>query len=429
MAAKIQIKNDSIYNFGGFYFFVDHFRKSGLAELIDNTLGIRGVLATYSYSEIVESLMQIFMTGGSRIEDAKRLSAQFSEKTQGYKLCSPDTILKMLSDQAAMDTFVDTKEGRSYKFNINSRLDKLLIDGLIKTEQVDTNISHTFDYDNQFIATEKYDSKYSYKKAFGYFPGIAQVDGLPFYIEGRDGNANVKLGQAETLRRAFEAAEARGIKFDKARMDCGSYARDIVEVVSKHCETFYIRAMMCESLRESIHNLPDGAWNETETNYQKCWLASLDFDSFLPECGYRLVVQRTLCENGQTDLLDGQFVFRCILTNDHSSSEKDIVEFYNLRASTERCFDCMNNDFGWSCLPCSEMKANTVFMIITAFIHNFYRYFIGLIAGAAFGLKATSRVKRFVFSFVSVPYKWVKCGLKKVLRLYTDNDAYLQLQV
>ena len=124
-------------------------------------------------------------------------------------------------------------------------------------------------------------------------------------------------------------------------MDCGSYARDIVEVVSKHCDTFYIRAMMSESLRERIHNLPDNAWKETEINYQRCWLASLDFDSFLPECGYRLVVQRTLCEDGQTDLLDGQFVFRCILTNDHSSGEKDIVEFYNLRASTERCFDCM----------------------------------------------------------------------------------------
>jgi hypothetical protein len=75
------------------------------------------------------------------------------------------------------------------------------------------------------------------------------------------------------------------------------------------------------------------------------------------------------------------------------------------------------------------MKANTVFMIITAFIHNFYRYFISLIAGAAFGLKATSRVKRFVFSFVSVPYKWVRCGLRKVLRLYTNNNAYLRLQV
>ena len=77
---------------------------------------------------------------------------------------------------------------------------------------------------NQFIPAEKQDSKYSYKKAFGYFPGIAQVDGMPFYIEGRDGNANVKLGQAETLRRAFEAAESRGVKFGKARMDCGNNA-------------------------------------------------------------------------------------------------------------------------------------------------------------------------------------------------------------
>ena len=86
MAAKVQIKNDSIHNFGGFYFCVDHFRKSGLAELIYNILGIRGVLAIYSYSEIVESMVQIFMKGGSRIEDAKRLSAQFSKKTQWYKL-------------------------------------------------------------------------------------------------------------------------------------------------------------------------------------------------------------------------------------------------------------------------------------------------------------------------------------------------------
>lgn len=428
MGAKIQIKNDSIHNFGGFFFCIDHFRKAGLADVIDNTLGIRGIFATYSYSEIVETLMSIYLTGGSRIEDAKRLSAQFSEKTQGYEMCSPDTILKMLSDKASEDTFLDTGEGKSYKFNINGRLDRLLIDGLLKCGQVRAGGGHTFDYDNQFIPTEKYDSKYSYKKAFGYFPGIAQVDGMPFYIEGRDGNANVRLGQAETLRRAFEAAEARGVTFDRARMDCGSYASDIVDVVSHHCRTFYIRAMMCGTLRDRIHAIPEEEWEETEINYQKCQLASLPFEAFFPERGYRLVVQRTLCD-GQTDILDGQYVYRCILTNDNESGLREIVELYNQRAATERCFDCMNNDFGWACLPCSSMKANTVFMILTAFIHNFYRYFLGLVAGAAFGLKATSRVKRFVFSFVSVPFKWVKCGARKMLRLYTNNDAYLRLRV
>lgn len=129
------------------FFCIDHFRKAGLVDVIDNTLGIRGVFATYSYSEIVEALMSIYLTGGSRIEDAKRLSAQFSEKTQGYEMCSPDTILKMLSDKASEDTFLDTGEGKSYKFNINGRLDRLLIDGLLKCEQVKVGDGHTFDYD------------------------------------------------------------------------------------------------------------------------------------------------------------------------------------------------------------------------------------------------------------------------------------------
>ena len=97
--------------FGGFNFCIDHFRNSGLAKIVDNTLGITRELARYSYADIVETLMAIYLTEGSGIEDAKRLSCQFSEKSQGYRLCSPDTILKMLSDKGADDTFVETKEG------------------------------------------------------------------------------------------------------------------------------------------------------------------------------------------------------------------------------------------------------------------------------------------------------------------------------
>ena len=78
MGAKIQIKDDSIYNFGGFYFCIDHFRKIGLSNIIDNTLGIRGKYAKYSYSEIFETMMALYLTGMSRIEDVHRLSAQFS---------------------------------------------------------------------------------------------------------------------------------------------------------------------------------------------------------------------------------------------------------------------------------------------------------------------------------------------------------------
>lgn len=78
-----------MYNFCRFFFCIDHFRKSRLAKVIDNTLGVRGDLAKYSYSEIFESMMAIYLTGGSRIEDAKRLSAQFSKKIAGIQAVQP----------------------------------------------------------------------------------------------------------------------------------------------------------------------------------------------------------------------------------------------------------------------------------------------------------------------------------------------------
>lgn len=51
-------------------------------------------------------------------------------------------------------------------------------------------------------------------------------------------------------------------------MDCGSYSGDIVDVVSQHCRTFYIRAMMRGTLRDRIHAIPEGEWEAAEINYQ-----------------------------------------------------------------------------------------------------------------------------------------------------------------
>ena len=41
-----------------------------------------------------------------------------------------------------------------------------------------------------------------------------------------------------------------------------------------------------------------------------------------------------------------------------------------------------------------------------------------------FGLKATSRIKAFVFRFISVPAKWIKTSRLYVLNIYSCNNAY-----
>ena len=88
-----------------------------------------------------------------------------------------------------------------------------------------------------------------------------------------------------------------------------------------------------------------------------------------------------------------------------------------------------NNDFGWKHLPSSFMKENTEFMILTALIRNFYVWLVGEIAAnKAFGLEATSRVKKFVFRFVQVPFRWVFRGRQWHLLLYTCRP-YDQLRL
>ena len=71
---------------------------------------------------------------------------------------------------------------------------------------------------------------------------------------------------------------------------------------------------------------------------------------------------------------------------------KGNFEFYNLRGGRERIFDDMNNSFGWNRLPKSFMAENTVFLLLTALIRNFYKAIIKKLDVKRFGLNATSRI-------------------------------------
>ena len=117
---------------------------------------------------------------------------------------------------------------------------------------------------------------------------------------------------------------------------------------------------------------------------------------------YRLVIQRQKRMDGVLDLWEGEYTYRCILTNDYESSAREIVEFYNLRGGKERIFDDMNNG-------------------------KFYKAIIHRLDVKRFGLNATSRIKAFVFRFVSVPAKWIRTSRRYVLNIYTCNNAYADI--
>ena len=122
----------------------------------------------------------------------------------------------------------------------------------------------------------------------------------------------------------------------------------------------------------------------------------------------------------------GEYTYRCILTNDWDMTDEEIIQHYNKRGSAEQVFDRQNNDFGWAHLPKSFMNQNTVFLLITAMAANFYRYIVALpLMAVLFGIKATDRVKSFLFRFIAVPAKWVRTARQYKLNIYSNKPYKL----
>ena len=65
--AKLQIKSEKLTPFGGFFSIMEQF-DALLAQTIDSTLGLRCTMFGYQYSEILRSLMCVYLCGGSCIE-------------------------------------------------------------------------------------------------------------------------------------------------------------------------------------------------------------------------------------------------------------------------------------------------------------------------------------------------------------------------
>ena len=339
------------------------------------------------------------------------------------RTCSSDTILRAIKELTQENISYTSDQGKIYDFNTADKLNTLLINALVSTGELKEEEGYDVDFDHQFLEIGKYDAKPTYKKFLGYRPGVYVIGDKIVYIENSDGNTNVRFHQADTHKRFFSLLDSKNISVNRFRADCGSCSKEIVSEIEKHCKLLYIRANRCSSLYDDIFALR--GWKTEVINGIQFELNSILVEKWEGRC-YRLVIQRQRRTSGDLDLWEGEYTYRCILINDYKSSTRDIVEFYNLRGGKEHIFDDMNNGFGWNRLPKSFMAENTVFLLLTALIRNFYKTIMSRLDTKAFGLKKTSRIKAFVFRFISVPAKWIMTARRYVLNIYTENGAYVK---
>ena len=70
-------------------------------------------------------------------------------------VCSADTILRGIRELATPIEEFTSPTGVKHSFNINSKLNELLLKSLLKTKQISPKTGYTLDYDSQIIAPKR----------------------------------------------------------------------------------------------------------------------------------------------------------------------------------------------------------------------------------------------------------------------------------
>lgn len=424
---KIQ-QSSQINAFGGINFVYEDFQTMGLGRLFEKHFPLLSSNSEYNWKDILYSLYSIYFCGGTAIEDIGDKLGPHLKDNPYCKITSPDTLLRRMSDLAVSDRYCRCKRGSvDHQYNSNELLCGINIELLKHLGAFQAPVL-TLDYDNTIVYNEKKDSKFTYKKAYGYQPGVCTLNAEHIvYVENRNGNSDAKSFQGQTLGRIFDCLSNQGInkKIDNFRADAASYQFEVVRLVAQHVNNFYIgvRVDYISKYLASIDN-----WKEyQDSNREKIWIGDILYTPFVkdykvedgPPKQYRLVVKRKAKEDGQIDLFtQDAFDYTAIITNDLSKSAPQALSFYHKRGAMEKQFDILKNDFGWNHMPFSSLAQNNVFLILMAMCRNIYHKIINRFCEKFEGIQPISRIKRFIFKIIIVPAKWIRRSRQQFLKIY-----------
>ena len=413
--------------FGGINFVYEDFEALGLGRLFEKNLPSLSKNSQYNWKDILYSLYSIFFCGGDAIEDIGSKLRPHLKDNPYCKIPSPDTLLRRMSSLSVEDRYCRCKRGSvDHHYNSNEGLCALNIK-LLKHLGAFKAPTLTLDYDNTIIYNEKADSVLTYKKAPGYQPGVATLNGEHIiYVENRNGNSDAKAFQDQTLTRIFTLLKGQGIeKIDNFRADAASYQFAVVRLIEKHVKDFYIATRIdyvCKYLPQ-IDN-----WKQyRDSKKQQIAIGDILYTPFVkeykakdrPAKAYRLIVKRKLKKNRQVDLFtQDDFEYTAIITNNCSKTAVAALAFYHQRGAMEKQFDILKNDFGWNHMPFSSLAQNNVFLILMAICRNIYHKIINRFCQKFEGVKSTFRMKRFIFKIIMLPAKWIRRSRAQLLKVY-----------
>lgn len=245
----------------------------------------------------------------------------------------------------------------------------------------------TLDIDATEIIADKKSAKWSYKKNKGFMPMVGHIaeTGQIVSCDFRTGNTSPAKGNLEFLRQCQNALP-KDCVIKSLRIDAAGYQEDIIRDCDEQNRQYAIRAKKSAAIKRIIADLSEDDW---EAFYDKSGeKVEHVHTARRPHCigdyekAFSIVIQRTKI-SGQSELdlgdkdhdsseieMDG-FIYRAIATNYDEWSDSKVIHWYNQRGEdSENRIKELKLDFGGDCLPCSDFKANEVYLLIASLAFN-----------------------------------------------------------
>ena len=359
---KFQVKEteQSITPFAGLALIGRLAKQLKLLNRIDQTLPFKERERGFHPSEVVMSIANVFLAGGTCLNDVHA----FDSDAALTKLFG----IEKFPDDSTLGAFLRkfTKLSIFRLGHINTALIRRLI-----SEQGLSRL--TIDSDSSIFPSHKKDAHWTYlEKIRGYNPLFASIaelhHAIPFAVF-REGNAAPQshaLSFSHALWQAFP--EGLDLWF---RLDSAWFRADVLDFWHEKGAHFAITADLDSSVIKSCKSIPEKDWKRASWDPTVSIAETVHVLS-KSKRAYRLIVLRF--PKLQPDLFDDRFHYHAIFTNIDDWELEAVVVWRRKRFGDEHLFDEFKNDLGAKHIPCDDFLPNAAFFQILVLAYNLVQY-------------------------------------------------------
>lgn len=364
---------------------VEAYRLTGTAAVVERTVKLKARKRGLSSSEMVESFLALWATGGERAEDFDHFRQDKAlAELIGHELPAAQTARDFL-DRFHEDGLPLLQEGLASVPSESAPLQGLAAANreLILDLQCRKPVRiATLDIDATVIHSSKRSAKRAYDGERGYQPVLvlwAEQDVI-VADEFRDGNVPAGMGNLRVIQKAVSALPG---KFDEIRLrgDSALYEHDAMTWMDEHRVRYAISVRMSQQIKDCIEALPEDHWKPAgeEADVIREWAEV----NYVPSDGNwskehatprRYLAIRIKPRQGEL-LGDGTGLKHfAIVTNRNDpdgGSGLDLIRWHRQKAGTiEHAHDVLMNELAGWCLPSQRFGANAAWLRMNVLLYN-----------------------------------------------------------